>query len=390
MRMRTSNKGFTIIELMVSLVVAGILMGALVALSGSVRRSFGRSKDISTMQSNLRFAVNMLAQDFSRAAYMYSVDAVGDPHTYYEPDFTSWGTRAIQFSAGPPLAFTLLGNFVSSRDYRLEIMSSSTGCILCRNGRRWDAVMGCYVGGGDDYNFLRPFADGPSFDQAFCPGEWIRLDVGNGFYAYYKIGGTGSVAGCSFQLTGLVDHNGDGIDRDRIKGGTDVHPIWINPVTAVQYRLKNQGPVPPVNADRWALLREQMGCTTLQPVEVADFLLPADDPDAPGLEVNVYLDSAATTGIGQWQPEIDMSTPVNLIPGGGTVNWTRARAIGITLRGRTATEDPHFTLDSTMPAAQAKNFGFDLDGDPDNGLAHVRTEHTLIELRNMALSANPS
>lgn len=387
---KRSSRGFTIIELMVSMVVAGLLMAALVALSGSVRRSFGRSKDISTVQSNLRFAVNMLAEDFSRAAYMYSVDAVGDAHTYFEPSFTSFGTRAIQYDAGPPLSFTLLGNFVSSRDYRFEIMSSSTGCILCRNGRRWDSVMGCGVGGGEDLEFLRPFADGPAFDQTFCPGEWIRLDVGNGFYAYYQVGGTTTGAGCDFQLTGLADYTGAGIDRNRVKGGTDVHPIWINPITAVQYRLVNQGPVPPVNADRWALLREQIGCTTLQPVEVAEFLLPADDPDAPGLEVEVFVDSAAMSGIGQWQPEIDMTAPIDLIPGGAAVDWTRARAIRITLRGRTATEDPHFTLDAAMPAATAKNFGFDLDGTPSNGLAHVRTEHTVIELRNMSLAANPS
>ncbi len=58
--------GFTLIELLVALVVSGLLMASLVGISGAVQKSFSRSKDTAELQSNLRFAMKLLVQDFRR------------------------------------------------------------------------------------------------------------------------------------------------------------------------------------------------------------------------------------------------------------------------------------------------------------------------------------
>jgi len=62
------TRGFTLIELMVALVVAGLLMGVLVGLSGAVQKSLGFSKEITELQANLRFAVKTVVDDISRVA----------------------------------------------------------------------------------------------------------------------------------------------------------------------------------------------------------------------------------------------------------------------------------------------------------------------------------
>jgi hypothetical protein len=61
------------------------------------------------------------------------------------------------------------------------------------------------------------------------------------------------------------------------------------------------------------------------------------------------------------------------------VDPLRVRALVITLRGRTEMEDPAMTV--VHP-----EHSIDLDGVPDNGLATVRVERTVVELRNFAIT----
>lgn len=110
--------GFTLIELLVALVVSGLLMASLVGISGAVQKSFSRSKDVAELQSNLRFAMKLLVQDFGRVGFMYSPNpshqAVGiipgDPRTgncqvpnVFQPAITSnAGTLTLRETTPAP------------------------------------------------------------------------------------------------------------------------------------------------------------------------------------------------------------------------------------------------------------------------------------------------
>ena len=125
MKMRRHD-GFTLIELMVALVVAGMLVAVLAGLSATVQRSFGRSKDIIELQANLRFAMKILVDDLTRAAYMYSPDAANDGcHRHGNPPDTSWSAtaswKAIEYDAASR-TLTLRGNYASSTDYRMRLI----------------------------------------------------------------------------------------------------------------------------------------------------------------------------------------------------------------------------------------------------------------------------
>jgi hypothetical protein len=48
-------------------------------------------------------------------------------------------------------------------------------------------------------------------------------------------------------------------------------------------------------------------------------------------------------------------------------------------------EDPEFKMQGFTNVDPFLNFGVDLDGEPTSGLARVRVERTVVDLRNMAL-----
>ena len=66
----------------------------------------------------------------------------------------------------------------------------------------------------------------------------------------------------------------------------------------------------------------------------------------------------------------------------------KTRAVIVTIRGRTESEDPGFFIDGYEhpPLLGNINQAIDLDNDPDNGLAMVIMERTVINLRNLSLN----
>jgi prepilin-type N-terminal cleavage/methylation domain-containing protein len=214
---------FTLIELMVSLVVAGLLMSALVALSGTVQRSFGRSKDIIELQANLRFAMNRMVDDVTRAAYMHS------PNPQHAVDGRTLGVIppsadvAIEYD-GPNTPLTLRGNYASSRDYLLDL---DDGKIVCRNQAPYNLTTKmCETSLGSYDPYHEPFSDGPGFADVFCPSELIRLDDGEGHYYYHEVG-VATPGDYSLTL------QNPSVNRAQLPGRYQ----WISPITEVIYRL---------------------------------------------------------------------------------------------------------------------------------------------------------
>jgi prepilin-type N-terminal cleavage/methylation domain-containing protein len=408
--MRTSNRGFTLIELMVALVIAGLLMASLVALSGSVQRNFGRQKDITEIQANLRFAMRSLAEDFGRVSLMVSPDPVADYnkvdgfgvpkpcHTsYYDAAATPLGP-SITYDI-PTSEFILRGNYVSTRDYLWNKISGHPEAyqILCRNGLNPSVASNCGFndGGGANIgyeNYLKPFGDGPDFGTVFCAGEAVRAEFQDkGMYGYFKIQSVNP------GLNQVVP-DADAVLRERLETESG-YTTWVSPVTTVRYGVALGAYTRPLYAGgvgvagRWVLRRTTDDCRGVVATDIADFLLPMVDPHgAHGLSVDIYVDNSPNASMcgAAWLP--DIQAPAAFYPAPlGALPPERIRAVAITLRGRTEMEDPAFMIPGYVgnEAAQ-KNFGIDLDGMPDDGLAHVRVERTVVEFRNQTFGLSPS
>jgi prepilin-type N-terminal cleavage/methylation domain-containing protein len=369
------KNGFTLIELMIALVVGGMLMAGLVGMAGSMQRSFGQSKDITELQANLRFALFRMTDDLHRTAFMYlaqpgdatdpskSCHLLGDlPPGAWSPT-GSWD--AIEYDT-TNFIFTLRGNFSSSRDYLLEFTAGNQGEIVCRNGMKYP----CTIGGlttSEDYD--EPFADGQPFSKIFVINQVFRMEAQPGVYTYHRV--TGLPGGLS------ITYDPPAKMGTQAQGPTK----WISPITTIQYQVLEK----PAGSGNWTLVRRRFYGNTPQPdVEIAELLLPPTaNPNTSGFFVEIYNDNSVNAKFcaKPWQPVI--SAPSLLA---ATPNVLRARALRITIRGRSRDEDPNFVLTNYTTDSKAKNYGIDLDGTPQNGLAYVRVQRTVVQLQNLGLN----
>jgi prepilin-type N-terminal cleavage/methylation domain-containing protein len=376
---RTS--GFTLIELMVALVVGGLLMASLVALSGAVQKSFGRSREISELQTNLRFAMRKLTDDISRAGFMYSLDPLNDcpPQGGLDPS-KNW--QAIEYDPTGP-QFTIRGNFLSSRDYRILLTSNNTAVIRCRDDSAYtpgptppeDSCAADVKGLKWVLSLILPFKDGSGFKDLFYNGQDFRMmDSLGTTFSFHTVQNSDPTTS-TFGFT-------PAINLDKSAG----YHRWINPFSAVTYRVIQDTtynrlyPSGPDASHRWVLQRIWGLADAPNTIEMAEFLL----PNTQGLEVQVINDANAPSSmcVQPW-PQNIQDLPADLTAAFTLQQLLQARALVITLRGRTETEDPDFTLED--PAADAAiNYAIDLDGNPANGLAHVRIESRVVEMRNLA------
>ena len=367
---RKRSRGFTLIELMVSLVVAGMIMTSLVAISSLMQRTMGSTKDITELQANLRFALRIMASDLSRVAFMYSADPVNDQCHIYGP--APAGSEAINYN-GATHELVLRGNLTSSRDYLLQITEGTvnTGTILCRNqlsytpGTPPTCGLGAFVD-SDKQTYDLPFGDGRGFKEVFPVGQMFRMEAENGRYVYMTITANDGISGISFEMIG-----GGTLNRDLVRG--NLH--WINPFNAIKYQMTGAG-------NDWSLERVFLDPdgNPVATIPLASHLLDPDDASFPGLEVQVINDANGVICATRTQPSLQ--APVVA----AAIDPTQARALIITLRGRTPAEDPDFTIPDFAATDGAGNFGADLDGTPANGLARVRVEHTVIDMRNLGLN----
>ena len=429
--------GFTLVEMMVALAVGALLMASLVALSGAMHHSFGRSKDITEVQANLRFAVMRLRDDFQRSAFMYLANPNVDCHV---PDYQK--ADQVQPAAGwNPTGGTwnalawddnnkilvMRGNYLSTRDYRIQINpANGLATVVCNNLAPYDPTVSDNPCGTDETNDLTlenadlfatpalqdeykrdyasvnsPFADGESPGNVFRDGQVIRIEHSPGRYTYHQVQGNPTTnPSVTFNFTPQI-----AADRIRCPFGDVQHGCNVSPVISVQYQLVQD----PADSSNW-LLRRTLWLPNGQQVtvDVAEFLLPYNDgnPDASGFHVEVLLDRSPNFGFCKkpWLPVLDSdgdrllgdefvdiaTVDTSALAAGSAVpanHILRTRAVRITLRARTEGEFPEFTIPGfSNDNADMVNFGYDLDGHPENGLARVRTHRTIIQLRNLGLN----
>lgn len=380
------RRGFTLIELMVALVVGGMLMATLVGMSAAIQKSAGWSRELSDIQANLRLAMKALSDDLVQAAFMSPADMTLE-QCKYPGQFGGGPTPppAIAWDNGTG-KLSLAGNLVSSREFLVDLQGNpaSQATVMCRNGMPFEPVLNC--GGDRDAMPFGFYSANPAeqaaynaqqFNRVFCNGQLFRINRGSGVYGFFNVQAP-VAATFSFQLNPTLnrDHEAFGVATKGDRGK------WVNPITSLEYQAVNTG------ARGVVLRRTQTVCGVAETRDLVEFLLPVGGTQWDGFRVEVYPEPNPPATYCGPRPAsgIDPNDPVQPPQPATAANMSpvRARAILVTLRGRTATEDPNFRIQG-YGANDAQNFGFDLDGDTTNGLARVRTESTLIQLKNLVV-----
>jgi prepilin-type N-terminal cleavage/methylation domain-containing protein len=92
----TARSGFTLIELMITIVITALVISATYSLVGSSAEVFHQQEVGSENQNNLRFASEMLRQDIQRAGYHLSPNTASDSRVCPKP---ATALRAIDIIA---------------------------------------------------------------------------------------------------------------------------------------------------------------------------------------------------------------------------------------------------------------------------------------------------
>ena len=126
-------KGFTLVELMVSIVISSIIMLGVVSLYSSSRKGQKINESLSRIQENLRYAADMISRDVRMAGYSgckstSSTNAVntGSLPTFAFQHITGFENGAT-FPSPYPAIGTASGNRIANTDAMAISRVSSTG-----------------------------------------------------------------------------------------------------------------------------------------------------------------------------------------------------------------------------------------------------------------------
>lgn len=125
-------KGFTLVELMVSIVISSIIMLGVVSLYTTSRRGHNTNESLARIQENLRFAANMITRDIRMAGYS-GCRSFSNTNTVEETADYGYSQRHITGyeSADVPSAFPAIGtnpgDRIADTDAVAIVRVSSTG-----------------------------------------------------------------------------------------------------------------------------------------------------------------------------------------------------------------------------------------------------------------------
>ena len=133
-----ARRGFTIVELMVSITITSVVVAALYSVSRSTTETFNQQQRAAEMQLRLRLAMERLRNDVSRAGYMATPNSDADPRVCPKPTPLLGAislTPALP-SASPvpntadnvfirPMTMRLVGNFTTADEYLVESISGN-------------------------------------------------------------------------------------------------------------------------------------------------------------------------------------------------------------------------------------------------------------------------
>lgn len=135
--MRRAQRGYTLVELLVSILLTSIVVSALYAVSRTATETFNQQQRTAEMQLRLRFAMEQLRADVSRAGYMSTPNSVTDTRVCPRPTTPYQGLEITRTTPNPtvlpgdnafinPVTLRMTGNYASADEYTVAGVSGST------------------------------------------------------------------------------------------------------------------------------------------------------------------------------------------------------------------------------------------------------------------------
>ncbi len=309
------QRGFTLIELMVSLVAGLFVALAVVGLSTQATNTFHEEARTAASEMTLRTAVERLRADLQRSAFMSTGNVQRDPmiaHAPNAPNMPNTGAfnalyrlagihlyqngsatnTPLSVAAGlSPDAIELAGNYTSTDDY--VVRYSDPGASVCGGTRLWlatDSPAMWRVLGQNDPDATLAAMFQPVSGATFA----VRVTDDTGHYQYIPLcaGKSAAVNGAGIAATAYVDLNTNAIplltaEQTGTNGGATglgVGKLRVNPVQTIRWEVRpidiskaGDAPYAPLVSaagDKYELFRtfvDATGTVTQQPELVAEY-----------------------------------------------------------------------------------------------------------------------
>lgn len=355
-----SQKGFTLSELMVAVLLTSVVVGALYRTSRSATESFNQQQRIAETQLRLRFAAEQLRADISRAGYMSTPNSGVDPKVCPRPaqilqalsierDSPSIVPLATDNRFITPVVMRMTGNYLTVDEYLVAGVNGNE-VTLQNQTPQWARMT------SDE--FTRIFSN-----TANNGGRMLRVTSPTGEMQFVLVRGgtyqpTSSATLPTLRLASTITQIGSGGAGCGLSGlgvGATVAPI-----TMVEYRLLNTSGDPTLTdlnpSDPVASARK----TNLVRIEYDLQPTPVAIPGAMRVIGEYAVDFDASVAVDDGFPANSATGPVTLrsfvfgdteitnllanaqTAGLGTARPQRARAITFRLSVRERDQDPAF------------------------------------------------
>lgn len=400
---RSARRGFTLLELMVSLTVGGIAITSIYAVGAASTRVFHQQQQIATLQSSLRIALGQVKRDIGRAGFLSTPSvsagqACIDPGpplnapngngalaaiSRFDPNLCSTSGSGCQNLSGSTGAYdtqaaniasgftgdsiVMMGNYETASEYADATLDTTTNDRI-KVEETWHAFRN---------DFTRWHAAAPdtfdldAFKAAFPVGRLIRLRTTRDLYHFATVLSVTAPAGTDGPTITFAP-------RVPISCNKDMNPGWVAPISTIRYFPRNEVNPPAANADSFG----PMAQLVRQEVDPTDKLVPLKD----GPPARVVLDYLVAFNLAFVMNDPGLSTGQadNFVPGVTTVNLglspERVRAVRVLLAARTPEQDEKFPWDATT-CARLRCFQVFAKRP---GAARVRTVHAEVFLPNVA------
>lgn len=136
-RQRRPQRGYTLVELLISMLITAVTVVALYQVSRSATDTFNQQQRAAEMQLRVRFAMETLRADIARAGFMMTPNSATDPRVCPRPmipiqalEVVRDGTPAIPLASDNvfvrPARLRMVGNYASLDEYRVAGINGST------------------------------------------------------------------------------------------------------------------------------------------------------------------------------------------------------------------------------------------------------------------------
>lgn len=379
-----NRRGFTLVELLITVVLASMIMIAAFMLSRTISQVFSAQDQTVDTQGNLRFGMDFVSRDLRKAGYLATPSASRDPLVCPRPNVgfglnNLVGVRVVDGGSAAAVYNDGTANNANIFPDQLFIMGSFDSAATF-------PVVNVRAGQPIEFNPVR-LAEGlggtnleSRFNALFVPGRLIKITDTAGVAQLVPINARAWNGGnATVSVTGLVprvDGRGCGIEGIAGEG------YEVSVVSVVRYSVEAD----PNDAAKMDLIRAEISATTGQPIQIEG------NPYAvPVLEYvvdfQVWLDVDGSTFGGPAVTTDDLNGDdqgnTSLVSVTARQDWPKARVGHILISARTHREDqglPH--LPRTVASAPLLTFNTNEDA---TGSARVITMTNSVELTNLTV-----